>query len=61
MQYFYFYIFPQMVPRTLVGQGGGEAADGEREKWQLPGEREPEPPGGFCPVSPYRGRQDGQQ
>ncbi len=51
----------QVVPRTLVGQRGWEAADGERQEWQLPGEREPEPSGGFRSVRPYRGRQDGHQ
>lgn len=48
------FLFCQMVPWTLVRQGGREAAHREREEWQLPGEREPEPSWGFCSVSPYR-------
>lgn len=60
----YFYrcgSFCQVVPRPFVGEGGWEAADGEREERQLPGEREPEPSGGFRSVGSYRRRQDGQQ
>ena len=60
LQYLFFFFY-QMVPRTLVGQGGREAADRERKERQLPGEREPESSGGFRPVGPHRRRQDGQQ
>ena len=60
LQYLFFFFY-QMVPRTLVGQGGREAADRERKERQLPGEREPESSGGFRPVGSHRRRQDGQQ
>lgn len=51
----------QVVPWTLVGQGGREAADGEGQERQLPGEGEPESPRRLRPVGPHRRRQDGQQ
>lgn len=50
-----------MVPWTPVWPRGREAADGERKERQLPGKREPEPPGGLCSVRSNRRRQDGQQ
>lgn len=51
----------QVVPRASVGQRSREAADGEGQERQLPGEGEPEPAGRLRPVRPDRRRQDGQQ